>query len=181
MSEVQVESEQTGGLTSIDGIVVSDEIMSVLDLLAAAKPDDVPELLLAAGVDSLLFRQFLAETRDASEDGARILSGLEEQRNRPRQILIDDSQVVAHYANFCRLTGTPEEVIVDFGLNPNHYDVRVYDIIVDIKLVVNYYTAKRLLHALQVTVQRHEQAFGTLETDVRKRAAPQLAFEEANW
>ena len=32
-------------------------------------------------------------------------------------VQIDDSHVVACYANFCRVTGTPEELIVDFGLN----------------------------------------------------------------
>jgi len=30
----------------------------------------------------------------------------------------DDSQVVATYTNFFRVMGTPEELIVDFGLNP---------------------------------------------------------------
>ena len=37
-----------------------------------------------------------------------------EQEARP-QLQVDDSQVVATYANFCRVTGTPEELIVDFG------------------------------------------------------------------
>ncbi|MBQ4194634.1 MAG: DUF3467 domain-containing protein, partial [Thermoguttaceae bacterium] len=40
-----------------------------------------------------------------------------EENNHP-QLRIDDSNVVATYANFCRVTGTPEELIVDFGLNP---------------------------------------------------------------
>ena len=33
------------------------------------------------------------------------------------------------------------------------------------RIVLNYYTAKRLLGALHMSVQRHESAFGTLETD----------------
>jgi hypothetical protein len=37
------------------------------------------------------------------------------------------------------------------------------------RLVTNYYTAKRMLHALHLSIQRHEQAFGTLEIDVQKR------------
>ena len=37
------------------------------------------------------------------------------------------------------------------------------------RIVTNYYTAKRMLHALHLSVQRHEQAFGVLETDVNKR------------
>jgi hypothetical protein len=38
--------------------------------------------------------------------------------------------------------------------------------------VTNYYTAKRLLHALQMTLQRHEATFGVLEIDVQKRVHP---------
>ena len=34
---------------------------------------------------------------------------------------------------------------------------------------MNHYTAKRLLSALGMAVQRYESAFGVLETDVRKR------------
>jgi hypothetical protein len=34
---------------------------------------------------------------------------------------------------------------------------------------MNHFTAKRLLQALAMTLQRHEQAFGTLETDVMRR------------
>ena len=37
------------------------------------------------------------------------------------------------------------------------------------RIVTNYYTAKRMLQALHMSVQRHEQAFGVLETDVQKR------------
>lgn len=33
------------------------------------------------------------------------------------QVELDDSKAVTSYANFCRVTGTPEELIVDFGLN----------------------------------------------------------------
>jgi hypothetical protein len=34
---------------------------------------------------------------------------------------------------------------------------------------MNFYTAKRLLSALAMTIQRHEQNFGNIELDVRKR------------
>ena len=47
--------------------------------------------------------------------------------------------------------------------------VPVDPIVTHQRLVVNYFTAKRLLGALHVTVQRHEQAFGVLETDINKR------------
>jgi hypothetical protein len=93
---------------------------------------------------------------------------------QPRaQVQIDDSKVVAAYANFCRVTGTPEELIVDFGLNPQPMGPAPEQIPVSQRIIVNFYTAKRLLAALQMTLQRHEAAFGVLETDVRKRVMPQ--------
>ena len=32
------------------------------------------------------------------------------------QVEVDDTHVTASYANFCRVTGSPEELIIDFGL-----------------------------------------------------------------
>lgn len=84
-------------------------------------------------------------------------------------VQIDDSHVVACYANFCRVTGTPEELIVDFGLNSQPMGVPTAPIVATQRVVTNYFTAKRLLHALQMTLQRHEAAFGVLETNVQKR------------
>ncbi len=85
---------------------------------------------------------------------------------------VDDSQASASYANFCRVTGTPEELIIDFGLNNQPFGTPTAPIKLNQRLVVNFYTAKRLLAALQMSIQRHEQAFGVLETDVRLRVQP---------
>ena len=86
-----------------------------------------------------------------------------------QQIKIDDSRVQGCYANFCRVTGTPEELILDFGLNAQPFGVPTEPVDVKQRIVVNYFTAKRMLQALHMSVQRHEQAFGVLETDVQKR------------
>lgn len=88
------------------------------------------------------------------------------------QIQIDDSKIVASYANFCRVTGTPEEMIIDFGLNPQPFGVPTAPIPVTQRIVTNFYTAKRMAHALQMTIQRHEATFGVLETDVQRRVQP---------
>ena len=85
------------------------------------------------------------------------------------QIQIDDSKVVAAYSNFCRVTGTPEELIIDFGLNPQPFGVPTEPIPVSQRIVTNFYTAKRMLHALHLTIQRHEATFGALELDVQRR------------
>jgi hypothetical protein len=88
---------------------------------------------------------------------------------RPQRIEVKDAGAVSCYANFCRVTGTPEELIVDFGLNPQPIGMPSEPVVITQRIVTNYYTAKRMLHALQLTLQRHEEAFGVLETDIQKR------------
>lgn len=90
-----------------------------------------------------------------------------------RQIKIDESNAVCSYANFCRVTGSPEELIVDFGLNSQGMNVSEKPIEINQRIVLNFYTAKRLLHALHLSVKNHEQVFGDLEIDVQKRIQPQ--------
>ncbi len=90
------------------------------------------------------------------------------------QIELDDSDASCSYANFCRVTGTPEELIVDFGLNPQPMGVPTSPIPIKQRLIINYFTAKRMLAALQMSIQRHEAAFGVLETDIQKRVQPSL-------
>ncbi|MGC4006706.1 MAG: DUF3467 domain-containing protein [Pirellulales bacterium] len=89
-----------------------------------------------------------------------------------RQIQVDDTKALANYANFCRVTGTPEELIIDFALNPQPMGIPDGAINITQRIVVNFFTAKRLLAALGMSIQRHEQAFGVLETDVQKRVVP---------
>ncbi len=92
-----------------------------------------------------------------------------ERAPQRQRIEVDDSNALTTYANFCRVTGTPEELIIDFGLNSQPFGVPSDPVVIRQRLVTNYYTAKRLLQALHLSVQRHEQAFGVLETDVQKR------------
>lgn len=92
-----------------------------------------------------------------------------------RQVSVDASKAHAAYSNFCRVTGTPEELIIDFGLNSQPMGVPSEPIEITTRIVLNYYTAKRLLAALQMSLQRHEGAFGVLETDVQKRVKTQGA------
>ena len=91
------------------------------------------------------------------------------QTGQQAQITIDDSSIQAHYANFCRVSSTPEELVLDLGLNPQPYATGPQTIRVSQRIILNHFTAKRLLSALSMALQRHEQAFGVLETDIRKR------------
>ena len=97
--------------------------------------------------------------------------------SQPR-IEVDASNAVAAYANFCRVGGTPEEVIIDFGLNPQSQGTTAEPINITQRVVMNYYTAKRLLHVLHMTIGQHERAFGVLETDIRKRVVAQPTSED---
>ena len=84
-------------------------------------------------------------------------------------IHVDDANCMAGYANFCRVSSTPEELILDLGLNPHPYATGETTVKVSQRIIMNHYTAKRLMHALGMALQRHETAFGSVETDVRKR------------
>jgi hypothetical protein len=89
----------------------------------------------------------------------------------PAEIVLDDASALASYSNFARVTATPEEVIIDFALNPNPFRSGKQEVKVNQRLVLNFYTAKRLANALMMTLQRHEQTFGMIELDVRRRAS----------
>ncbi|MGQ9574534.1 MAG: DUF3467 domain-containing protein [Thermoguttaceae bacterium] len=87
-------------------------------------------------------------------------------------VQIEDSKLVASYANFCRVTGTPEEVILDFALNSQPLEATTQPVLISQRIILNPYTAKRLLYALQMSVERHEATFGALETNVARRLRP---------
>ncbi len=83
---------------------------------------------------------------------------------------VDESKMVKAYANFCRVTPGFEELIIDFGLSPQPIGApQPASISIDQRIIVNYYMAKRLLAALAGSVQRYEQIFGVMETDIQKR------------
>lgn len=102
-------------------------------------------------------------------DGEQPNQTNQEQQQRAARVEVNDKNAVCLYANFCRVTGTPEELILDFGLNAQPFGVPTEPVEVKQRIVTNYFTAKRMLQALHMSVQRHEQAFGVLETDVQKR------------
>jgi hypothetical protein len=118
----------------------------------------------------------MADT-DKKEEGAG--TPPPQQQQAQPQVQVNDLNAIACYANFCRVTGSPEELIIDFGLNPQPVGVPKDPIEVKQRIIVNFFTAKRLLAALQMSVQRHEAVFGVLETDIQKRLRPQVQAAQA--
>jgi hypothetical protein len=109
------------------------------------------------------------EQDKASAEGESPAAQQPSDQQRANRLEVNDKNAVCLYANFCRVTGTPEELILDFGLNAQPFGVPTEPVEVKQRIVTNYFTAKRMLQALHMSVQRHEQAFGVLETDVQKR------------
>jgi len=88
------------------------------------------------------------------------------------EVVLDDKHANIAYANFARVTATPEEVIIDFALNPNPFMTGRQEIPVAQRLILNFFTAKRLLLALNHTLQRHEATYGSVELNLLRRAQP---------
>lgn len=86
------------------------------------------------------------------------------------QVPISDSEMESHYVNFFRVTGNPDEVLLDLGMysqvvtptGPEPVDLSH-------RLIMNFVTAKKLAEVLRVVVARHEQAFGVVEVDPNRR------------
>ena len=95
------------------------------------------------------------------------------------EVVLNDKEAHAAYSNFARVTATPEEVIIDFGLNPNPFLAGRQEVNISQRLIMNFYTAKRLCSALAMTLQRHEATFGQVELDVRRRAQPGSGIQGA--
>ncbi|PHR98988.1 MAG: hypothetical protein COA78_25560 [Blastopirellula sp.] len=102
-----------------------------------------------------------AESIDSSTDQIDVQSA--------SQLTINLDKAPKTYTNFSRVTGTPEELVIDFGLNTSVAGPSQPAIDIDQRIIMNYYTAKRLAAALEMSLKRHEQTFGEIETDIQKR------------
>ena len=92
------------------------------------------------------------------------------------RLRIDESDVPTRYANSFRTNVTPEDVIIDFGMNTvtkaNRSEKGVEAEIlfkIDEKRIINYYTAKRLAITLSRLVRVYEDRFGELKLNVTER------------
>lgn len=98
----------------------------------------------------------------------------EQTGQREIRLAIDERNMKTCYANAFRTNGTAEELMLDFGLNlmnPAGQQENQPQIIFQIndRVILNYYSAKRLAITLSQIIRRHEEQFGELEMDVAKR------------
>lgn len=121
----------------------------------------------------------MAKKDDASKANQNQEKPIEEQAREQTgqqqvQLRIDESGMETSYANAFRTNASAEEVILDFGLNlvaqanqPEGNPQILFKL--NQRLVMNYYSAKRLAITLSQLIRRHEEQFGELEMDVSKR------------
>ncbi len=133
-------------------------------------------------------------SKSASEGVPTVAKNLKAQRSSllgtdpassRQQVKIDESHLAVSYANFCRVTGTPEELIVDFGLNPHPFEAHDQVVPVGQRIVMNYYTTKRLLQALSLFAATARVSFWAVgnrrspaSTAARKRSVKRLGRPE---
>jgi hypothetical protein len=114
-----------------------------------------------------------AAQKDTIEDQARDQTG--QQRIRIR---IDESNLKTSYVSGFRPTMTAEEVMLDFGLNvvrPTGEKEQPSEIVFysNSRVIMSYYSAKRLAIALGRIVRRFEQQFGEIELNAANRRIDQ--------
>lgn len=98
------------------------------------------------------------------------------ETTKPAVPPIDQAQMKVSYANVCRIAQTPNEVIIDFGINPNFFG-QILDepLKLDNRVIMSHDAAKRLCLHLNASLLSYEQRYGTIELDVAKRLKPQAA------
>ncbi len=102
----------------------------------------------------------------------------QQQTGQQVRVRIDERELTTGYANAFRTNATAEEVILDFGLNnvnQTSQQQETPEIIfrVEQRVIMNYYSAKRLAITLSQLIRRHEEQFGELQLDVASRRQDQ--------
>jgi hypothetical protein len=112
----------------------------------------------------------MGETFMAEEAKTPATGGEAQPGQQVPQFTMDTSDLSTVYTNFCHVTFLPEELVLDFGLNTQMTPSPNQPVKLTHRVVMNFYTAKRLLNGLHFAVSRYESAFGPLELDFQKRA-----------
>jgi hypothetical protein len=118
----------------------------------------------------------MAEKRGSENPAEKSEDKNREQANQAQiRVRVDERNMRTCYANGFRTNTTPEEVVLDFGLNlvsplpgPQNQPEMLFD--VNERIVLNYASAKRLAIALSQVIRRHEEQFGEVEVDAAKRS-----------
>lgn len=89
--------------------------------------------------------------------------------SREMQPAVEPAKFAAIYTNFVRVSGAPEDLLLDFGLNTDPTGNPQTPVKLSHRLAMSYYTAKRLVIALEACLARYEATFGIVDTDIARR------------
>jgi hypothetical protein len=85
-------------------------------------------------------------------------------------IQLDSSNLRTEFANIARITVSPNEVYVDFGVNPNFFGQQLDEVAkLNTRVIMTPDAAKRICIGLSQFLGAYEQRFGVIELDVTKR------------
>ena len=100
----------------------------------------------------------------------------QQQTGQQVRLRVDEREMKTTYANAFRTNATAEEVLLDFGINlmgqttgPEGQAMPEIVFQANERVILNFYSAKRLAITLSQLIRRHEEQFGELELDVNKR------------
>ena len=110
----------------------------------------------------------------APQPAAGLLAQPGQQAQQEIRVHLDERQLHTSYSNTFHVNATPDEVMVDFGLNlvsrvpgPSGQPEVVSQS--NDRIIMNYFLAKRLAIMLGQVVRQYEEQFGQLELDPAKR------------
>ncbi len=125
------------------------------------------------------------EDTGITPEGPSVETQAQEQTGQQQvRLRIDQRNMTTHYANAFRTGTTAEEIMLDFGLNQvtqvtqardaeqqGQADKPAGEILFDVtnRIVLNYFTAKRLAISLGQLIRRYEDQFGELQLNVAER------------
>ncbi|MFN8815875.1 MAG: DUF3467 domain-containing protein [bacterium] len=95
------------------------------------------------------------------------------------QLRIDESRMRSAYANTIRTSVTPDEVVMDFGMNmpvpsPDNKPTLLFD--VSSRVVMNWRGAKRLAISLSQVIRQYEEQNGEINLNAPQGGqGPKLA------
>jgi hypothetical protein len=92
--------------------------------------------------------------------------GNQQPQQQQIQLRIDESKMGTTYANTIRTSTTPDEVVLDFGMNlpvPSQDNQPVLQFSVGSRVVMNWQAAKRLAISLGQAVRAYEEQHGEIK------------------
>ncbi len=99
---------------------------------------------------------------------------MSQEKEQQIRVNVNTDKMDTSYANAFQTHSTAEEILISFGISqtvPSKEEGVSADMLMQFtdRIILNYYTAKRLTMSLLQSVREHEERFGIIELDTAKR------------